>query len=163
MFHLPVVHLQDCPGFLIGKQAEEEMTIRHGSRALIAMAQMTTPFTCVVIRKAFGVAGAANRKPGSTHPRLAWPSGRWGSLPVQGGIEVAYRAELSALVGADHDSAVAEIRERLDRLSSPFRSADSFAIDDVIDPRETRPLLCRWANLVSPSVQPGPTAFSYRC
>lgn len=162
-FHLPVVHLEDCPGFLIGKEAEDDMTIRHGSRALIAMAQMTSPFTCVVIRKAFGVAGAANRKPGSTHPRVAWPSGRWGSLPVQGGIEVAYRAELADLDGDAHDRAVAEIRERLDRMSSPFRSADSFAIDDVIDPRDTRPFLCRWANLVSPTMQAGPTAFGYRC
>ncbi|MFN0026632.1 MAG: acyl-CoA carboxylase subunit beta [Acidimicrobiales bacterium] len=162
-FHLPVVHLQDCPGFLIGKQAEDDATIRHGSRALIAMAQMTVPFTAVVIRKAFGVAGAANRRPGSVHPRVAWPSGRWGSLPVQGGIEVAYRGELSHLQGDDYQQAIAEIRERYERISSPFRSSDNFSIDDVIDPRETRPFLCRWVNLVAPTLHPGPAAFSYRC
>lgn len=162
-FHLPVVHLEDCPGFLIGKQAEDDMTIRHGSRALIAMAQMTTPFFAVIVRKAFGVAGASNRRPGSTHPRVAWPSGRWGSLPVQGGIEVAYRAELAGLDDEARAAAVAEIRTRLDNLSSPFRSSDNFSVDDVIDPRETRPMLCRWANLVGPTVRPGPVSFGYRC
>lgn len=53
-FHLPVIHLEDCPGFLIGKKAEDEATIRHGSRALLALAQLKTPFASVVIRKAFG-------------------------------------------------------------------------------------------------------------
>ena len=161
-FHLPVVHLEDCPGFLIGKRAEDEATIRHGSRALLALAQLTTPFAAVVIRKAFGVAGAANRKPGSTHFRWSWPSGRWGSLPVQGGIEVAYKAELAELSGDALDTRIAEIRQRLDRLSSPFLSAENFSIDDIIDPRQTRRLLCQWANLAAASRQPGPTSFSYR-
>lgn len=161
-FHLPVVHLEDCPGFLIGKKAEDEATIRHGSRALLAMGQLKTPFASVVIRKAFGVAGASNRKPGSTHFRWSWPSGRWGSLPVQGGIEVAYKAELAELEGDALDTRIAEIRQRLDRMSSPFLSAETFAIDDIIDPRETRPLLCEWANLVADARQPGQEAFTYR-
>ena len=161
-FHLPVVHLEDCPGFLIGKKAEDEATIRHGSRALLALGQLTTPFAAVVIRKAFGVAGAANRKPGSTHFRWSWPSGRWGSLPVQGGIEVAYKAELADLDPDQVDARVAEIRRRLDRMSSPFLSAETFAINDIIDPRDTRPLLCDWANLVADARTTGPSAFTYR-
>src|SRR5262249_26138951 len=96
-FHLPLVHLEDCPGFLIGKQAEEDATIRSVPPALAALGQSTSPFCCLVIRKAFGVAGAANRKPGSTHFRYAWPSADWGSLPIEGGLEVAYRAELAGL------------------------------------------------------------------
>ena len=94
-FHLPLIHLEDCPGFLIGKQSEEEATIRHGSAALAALGQTNVPFCCVVVRKAFGVAGGANHKPGSHHFRAAWPSGDWGSLPIEGGIEVAYKAELA--------------------------------------------------------------------
>ncbi|MDG2112930.1 MAG: carboxyl transferase domain-containing protein, partial [Actinomycetota bacterium] len=86
-FHLPVVHLEDCPGFLIGKESEEDSTIRYGSQALAALGQLTTPFACVVIRKAFGVAGAANNKPGAHSFRYSWPSGDWGSLPIEGGIE----------------------------------------------------------------------------
>ncbi len=161
-FHLPVVHLEDCPGFLIGKQSEEEATIRHGSRALAALGQCTSPFSCVVIRKAFGVAGAANHKPGSNHFRWSWPSGDWGSLPVEGGIEVAYRTELADLSGPDYDAELARIRARLDHFRSPFRSAEAFEIDDVIDPRDTRGVLCRWANLVAGARRPGRSAFSYR-
>ena len=82
-------------GFLIGKQSEESATIRFGSQALAALGQTTVPFCSVVIRKAFGVAGAANTKPGSHHFRFSWPSGDWGSLPIEGGIEVAYKAELA--------------------------------------------------------------------
>ncbi len=161
-FHLPVVHLEDCPGFLIGKQSEEEATIRHGSRALAALGQCTSPFSCVVIRKAFGVAGASNNKPGSTHFRWSWPSGDWGSLPVEGGIEVAYRTELAGLEGDAYDAELARIRTRLDRYRSPFRSAEVFEVDDVIDPRETRSALCRWANLVAGARRPGPSRFGYR-
>lgn len=159
-FHLPLVHLEDCPGFLIGKASEESATIRHGSRALAALGQSTSPFACVVVRKAFGVAGAANTKPGTMSFRFAWPSGDWGSLPIEGGIEVAYRTELADV--DDYEAEVTKIRERLNRYRSPFRSTDNFEVEEVIDPRDTRPILCRWANLVAPVRQRGRMAFTYR-
>lgn len=159
-FHLPLLHLEDCPGFLIGKQAEEEGTIRFGSEVLAALGQSPSPFCSVVIRKAFGVAGAGNHKPGSHHFRYAWPSGDWGSLPIEGGIEVAYRKELAD--AGDYEAELAEIKERLNRLRSPFRSAEHFEIEEIIDPRETRPRLCEWAQLARRASRPGPTAFSYR-
>jgi acetyl-CoA carboxylase carboxyltransferase component len=162
MFHLPLIHLEDCPGFLIGKQSEEEATIRLGSMALAALGQSQSPFCCVVIRKAFGVAGAANHKGGTAHFRYSWPSGDWGSLPIEGGLEVAYKAELAAFEGEAFDREVAKIRERLNRYRSPFRSAEPFEIEEVIDPRDTRPLLCRWANLVAPARKPGPVSWTYR-
>ncbi len=162
MFHLPLVHLEDCPGFLIGKQSEEEGTIRLGSTALAALGQVQSPFCCVVIRKAFGVAGASNRKPGSVHFRYSWPSGDWGSLPIEGGLEVAYKAELAAFEGDALEAEIDVIRNRLNRYRSPFRSAEPFEIEEVIDPRETRPLLCQWANLVAPTRQPGPVTWTYR-
>ena len=159
-FHLPLVHLVDCPGFLIGKQSEEEATIRFGSSALAALGQATVPFCSVVIRKAFGVAGAANTKPGSHHFRFAWPSGDWGSLPIEGGIEVAYKAELAE--ADDFDAHLQEIKDRLNRVRSPFRSAEFFEIEEIIDPRDTRSNLCRWVNLAYKVLKPGPVAFSYR-
>jgi len=161
-FHLPLIHLEDCPGFLIGKQSEEECTIRYGSVALAALGQSTSPFACVVIRKAFGVAGAANRKPGTTHFRYSWPSGDWGSLPIEGGLEVAYKAELAEFEGEARAAEIDKIRERLNRYRSPFRAAEVFEIEEVIDPRDTRPLLCRWANLVAPMRRPGAMAWTYR-
>ncbi len=159
-FHLPVVHLEDCPGFLIGKESEEQATIRYGSAALAALGQLTTPFACVVVRKAFGVAGAANNKPGAHSFRYAWPSGDWGSLPIEGGIEVAYKQDLAD--SDDPDGLLEEIRERLNRVRSPHRAAEFFEIEEIIDPRDTRPLLCEWIDLVQRSIPLGPSSFGYR-
>tara|TARA_B100000405_G_scaffold295314_1_gene249210 strand:- start:134 stop:1684 length:1551 start_codon:yes stop_codon:yes gene_type:complete len=159
-FHLPLVHLVDCPGFLIGKQSEENATIRYGAQALAAFGQASVPFCSVVVRKAFGVAGAANTKPGNHHFRFAWPSGDWGSLPIEGGIEVAYKAELAE--SDDYDGDLAKIKERLNRVRSPFRSAEYFEIEEIIDPRDTRPNLCRWANLAYGALKPVPASFTYR-
>ncbi len=159
-FHLPLIHLEDCPGFLIGKESEESATIRFGSQALAAFGQAPVPFCCIVVRKAFGVAGAANSKPGSHHFRLAWPSGDWGSLPIEGGIEVAYKAEIAE--AADPDAHLAKIKERLNRLRSPFRSAEYFEVEQIIDPRETRRHLCDWAKLARRATKPVPARFAYR-
>jgi acetyl-CoA carboxylase carboxyltransferase component len=159
-FHLPLVHLEDCPGFLIGKQSEENATIRFGSQALAALGQAQVPFCCVVVRKAFGVAGGANNKPGSHHIRVAWPSGDWGSLPIEGGIEVAYKAELAE--AANPDEHLAAIKARLNNVRSPFRSAEYFEIEEIIDPRDTRSLLCRWIRLAVRSQRAEPANFWYR-
>ena len=159
-FHLPILHLVDCPGFLIGKQSEETATIRYGSQALAALGQANVPFASVVIRKAFGVAGAANSKPGSHHFRFAWPSGDWGSLPIEGGIEVAYKAELAEV--SDYDAHLKKIKERLNKVRSPFRSAEYFEIEEIIDPSQTRSHLCRWANLAYAALTPGTSTFTYR-
>ena len=159
-FHLPVIHLEDCQGFLIGKQSEEEATIRYGSAALAALGQLTTPFCCVVIRKAFGVAGAGNHKPGSHHFRAAWPSGDWGSLPIEGGIEVAYKAEIAE--AENPDAHLAKIKERLNNLRSPYRSAEFFEIEEIIDPRKTRAYLCQWAKIAQRALRTDPPNFGYR-
>jgi acetyl-CoA carboxylase carboxyltransferase component len=73
--------------------------------------------------------------------RLAWPSAEWGSLPIEGGVAVAYRREIAA--AADPIRRQQEIEEELRALNSPWRTAEAFGIEDIIDPRETRPLLCR--------------------
>ncbi|MBT3427920.1 MAG: methylmalonyl-CoA carboxyltransferase [Gammaproteobacteria bacterium] len=159
-FHLPLLHLVDCPGFLIGKQSEQAGTIRIGSTALAALGQANVPFCSVVVRKAFGVAGAANTKPGSHHFRYAWPSGDWGSLPIEGGIEVGYKAELAE--ADDYDSHLESIKTRLNRVRSPFRSAEFFEIEDIINPQETRQHLCNWIKLAYQALQTGPSHFSYR-
>ena len=161
-FHLPLIHLEDCPGFLIGKQSEEDATIRYGSLALAALGQSTSPFCSIVVRKAFGVAGAANNKPGATHFRYSWPSGDWGSLPIEGGLEVAYKAELAEFEGEAFEAEVEKIRQRLNRYRTPFRSAEVFEIEEVIDPRDSRPILCRWANLVAPVRRTGTMAWTFR-
>jgi acetyl-CoA carboxylase carboxyltransferase component len=159
-FHLPVIYLVDCPGFLIGKQAEETGVIKQGVRAMSAMWQTSIPWCSVIIRNTFGVAGAAHKNGGRLALRYAWPSGRWGSLPLEGGIEAAYRADIA---GADDPAAKKqEIEERLDKLRSPFRSAEAFWIEEIVDPRKTRPLLLDFANLAAPLRTAGKSYFQMR-
>jgi acetyl-CoA carboxylase carboxyltransferase component len=159
-FHLPVVHLVDVPGFVIGIEAEKAGTIRQGARALAAIYQARVPFCSIIIRKVFGVAGAGHTPHQKLHYRYAWPSGDWGSLPVEGGIEAAYRAELD--VAPDRDKLRVEIEERLNKFRSPFRTAEPFLVEEIIDPRDTRPLLCEFANLVAKLREPGPVATAMR-
>jgi acetyl-CoA carboxylase carboxyltransferase component len=159
-FHLPVVHLVDVPGFVIGVEAEKAGTIRHGARALAAIYQARVPFCSIIIRKVFGVAGAGHTPHHRLHYRYAWPSGDWGSLPVEGGIEAAYRAELDA--APDRDKLRGEIEERLNRYRSPFRTAETFLIEEIIDPRDTRPLLCEFVNLTAKLREPRPVATQMR-
>ncbi|MFN3516289.1 MAG: acyl-CoA carboxylase subunit beta [Novosphingobium sp.] len=144
-FRLPVVHLVDNPGFMIGFAAESSGTIRYGVQAMNAIYRATVPLCCVVIRRAYGIAGSAMSNAEAFQYRFAWPSGDWGSLPIEGGIEVAYKSEIEA--AQDPQAHLEAIRERLGRLRSPFRTAERFGIEDIIDPRETRPLLCEFADL----------------
>jgi acetyl-CoA carboxylase carboxyltransferase component len=160
VFHLPVVHLVDVPGFLIGLEAEQAATIRYGARALASILQTSVPWCTMIIRKVFGVAGSAHQNTGHYCMRYAWPSGDWGSLPVEGGVEAAYRAEIEA--ADDPDAKLAEITARLEELRSPFRAAEAFLPEEIIDPRDTRPLLCEFANIAAPLRQTGVTRFTYR-
>ena len=155
-FHLPVVHLVDQPGFVIGTHAERASTIRHGARALAAVYQASVPWCSVILRKVFGVAGAAHSNASRLQYRFAWPSGDWGSLPLEGGIEAAYRAQLEA--AEDPEVLRREIEQRLDAVRSPFRTAEAFLIEEIIDPRDTRPLLCEFAELTAPLRGTGPMA-----
>ena len=162
-FHLPVVHLVDQPGFMVGLAGEEAGTIRNGVRAVAAIHQASVPWCSVLIRKVFGVGGAGHQSSSRLSYRYAWPSGRWGSLPVQGGVEAAFRAELDALADEPARQArIAEITARMDAVASPFRTAEAFLVEEIIDPRDTRPLLCEFADLAAPLRQPGPTAHGYR-
>jgi len=153
-FHLPVVYLMDCPGFMVGLEAEKAATIRHGVRAMAAVNQSTVPWCTVIVRNNFGVAGVVHQPADRFSIRYAWPSAYWGSLPLEGGIEAAYRAEIDA--APDPKAKLKEIEERLNKLRSPFRTAEKFWVEEIIDPRKTRALLCEFARLAEPLRRPGP-------
>ncbi len=160
-FHLPIVYLMDCPGFMVGLEAEKAATIRHGVRAMAAVNQSTVPWCTVIVRNNFGVAGVVHQPADRFSIRYAWPSAHWGSLPLEGGIEAAYRAEIDA--AQDPKAKLKEIEERLTKLRSPFRSAEKFWVEEIIDPRKTRALLCEFARLAEPLRTPGPpTAMTTR-
>ena len=143
-FHLPIVTLTDQPGLAIGREAERKGTIRYGVRAISAIYQATVPGAEIILRRVFGVGGAGMTNRHRFTQRYAWPSADWGSLPIEGGIEAAYRRDLEA--SDDPASLFEEIRTRLDAVRSPFRTAERFGIEDIIDPRDTRPLLCEWVH-----------------
>ncbi len=159
-FHLPVVHLVDNPGFVVGSAGERAATIRYGARALAAVYQARVPWCSVLLRRVFGVAGAAHQNGARLHYRYCWPSGDWGSLPMEGGIEAAYRAQLEE--ADDPEALRAEIEARMNVMRSPFRTAESFNAEEIIDPRDTRPLLCEFANLAAPLRQPGSRSWGLR-
>jgi acetyl-CoA carboxylase carboxyltransferase component len=153
-FHLPVVHLVDQPGFVIGTRSEQAGTIRRGARALAAVYQAEVPWASVLIRRVFGVAGAAHRNAARHGFRVAWPSGDWGSLPIEGGLEVAFKRLLADV--EDPDAVKADITRRLDAVRSPFRTAEAFLVEDIIDPADTRPLLCDWVEGAYETMASGP-------
>jgi acetyl-CoA carboxylase carboxyltransferase component len=159
-FHLPIVHLVDCPGFQVGLRAESSAVIRWGVRALSAINQTTVPWCSIIVRNCYGVGGLGHQPVSHLCLRYAWPSASWGSLPLEGGIEAAYRAEIDA--ADDPQAKLEEIEERLNRLRSPFRTAEPFWVDEIIDPRDTRRLLCEFASLAAPLRTPGPSSFGMR-
>ena len=110
-----------------------------------AIYNATVPLCSVVVRRAYGIAGSAMSNADAFQYRFAWPSGDWGSLPIEGGIEVAYKSELEA--AEDPAAHLEAIRARLNLVRSPFRSAERFSVEDIIDPRDTRALLCEFADL----------------
>ena len=145
LFRLPIVHLVDNPGFMIGREAEVAGTIRYGVQAMNAVYKATVPLASVVMRRAYGIAGSAMSNADLYQYRYCWPSGDWGSLPIAGGLEVAYKSEIEA--AEDPAAELDAIRARLAKVTSPFRSAERFNVEDIIDPRDTRPLLCEFAEL----------------
>jgi acetyl-CoA carboxylase carboxyltransferase component len=145
-FHLPVVNFVDNPGFLIGTAAERAGTVRAGARALVAVYQALTPWISILIRRCYGVAGAGHGNAQALNLRYAWPSGDWGSLPIEGGVQAAYRRDIES--SPDPDARRREIEGALNQFRSPLRTAEAFGVEEIIDPRDTRPLLCEWVEQV---------------
>ncbi|MBW2232751.1 MAG: methylmalonyl-CoA carboxyltransferase [Deltaproteobacteria bacterium] len=153
-FHLPVVNFVDNPGFLVGREAEKRGTIRKGVRALTAVFQASVPWCSIIVRKAYGVAGAGHSNHTRSSPRYAWPSGEWGSLPIEGGVEAAYKRVIAA--SEDPDATRRELEAKLESLRNPILTAESFGVEELIDPRETRPLLVEWARRACEIVESSP-------
>jgi acetyl-CoA carboxylase carboxyltransferase component len=141
-FHLPIVNFVDQPGVMIGREAEKQGTIRKAIRALQAIEQSQVPWVAVLVRKAFGVAGSGYGRQRDLNLRYAWPSGFWGSIPVEGGVQAAYWREIQA--AEDPEARLKELMDYYHRFESPFRTAERFGVQDIIDPRDTRPILCDW-------------------
>jgi propionyl-CoA carboxylase beta chain len=159
-FHLPVVHFVDCPGFAVGVKAETAGVTRAGVRAMTAVYQADVPVCSVVIRKAYGLAGSAMMNQTRTKWRYCWPSGDWGSLPMAGGIEAAFRKELSE--AENPDELKAQLYRKFEAIRSPFRTAESFLAEEIIDPRDTRPLVVEFVHHAYRVLKAEPRSFGMR-
>ena len=159
-FHLPLVDFADEPGLLVGLQSEKAGIERAGTRLVCATVQSRMPWVTFAIRRLYGVGGQTHHRPTGMFQRYAWPSANWGSMPIAGGTAAAYRREIEA--AEDPDAKRAEIEERLQRLTSPFRTAEVTG-QDVIDPRDSRPLLVEFVRdaqrVLAEQLGPGPVPY----
>jgi acetyl-CoA carboxylase carboxyltransferase component len=137
-FHIPMVFLADVPGFLVGKKAEREGILRRGLRVGYVLAFASMPRVSVVLRKGYGQGSVAmcGHNMGQTI-QLTWPSGEFGALPLEGGVNAAYRTKV------EDKGELKEIQAQFDQYGSPFICAETFNFDDLIDPRDTRPLIIK--------------------
>lgn len=147
-FHIPLVFFLDVPGFMIGKESEEAAILREGARAIHAKCQATVPIISVVTRKCYGMGGGVGIDKYGLDFKIAWPSGEWGSLAVEGGVRAQYRREIES--APDPQQREKELEAELKRITSPFLTAEAFAVEDLIDPRDTRPYLCRFIKAMQP-------------
>jgi len=157
-FHLPLVYFADEPGFMVGLEAQKQGIVRAGAKMVCATCSTRMPWIAFVIRQLFGVAGGCHIRASGMYKRYAWPSGYWGSMHIEGGANAAYRREIEA--APDSEAKRDEIERRLQAISSPFRTAEAGNIESIVDPRDTRPLLCDFIEAAQGvlKTQLGPTA-----
>ena len=145
-FHLPIINFADQPGFVVGPAAESAGTLKQGARAITAIEHSTIPWATVIVRRLYGVAGQSHQKHTEWVYRVAWPSGEWDSIPIEGVVAAAYRREIEAQ--PDPEAYRLELEEKLFKLRSIFPTAEIGGVEDIIDPRDTRRLLGDWLDLM---------------
>lgn len=165
LFHLPVLNLVDNPGFAVGREHEVASTIRAGGTWMVAFAQARVPVFTVLLRRSFGVAGNNYATPRlGAHVRVAWPAADVGGIPPEGGIEAAYKRQLAE--AEDPAALRAEIDARIEAARGPIGPLNRFQLEEMIDPRDTRPLVCEWIRtayrFASHPDQLGPRPLAFR-
>ena len=145
-YHIPLIFLLDVPGVMTGPQSEREGALRYGLAVAYSLAWADVPKITVVIRKAFGFGGCAMCGYGAGQTlTLAWPTADFGSIPTDSGVLAAYGAQLAA---SDNPEALQkQLEEAYKKYCGPYPAAGIFNVDDVIDPRETRPKIIRALDL----------------
>jgi acetyl-CoA carboxylase carboxyltransferase component len=152
-FDIPLVTLVDTPGMMVGPEVEETALVRHCSRLFVTGVNLDVPVVSVVIRKSYGL-GAQAMMAGSTKAPLAcvaWPTGEFGGMGLEGAVRLGYRNELAAIVDpSERETAFQAMVDRMYEHGKALSVATHFEIDDVIDPVDTR----RWIRSVVGSWNP---------
>ena len=165
LFHLPILNLVDNPGFAVGLEHEVTGTIRRGGEWMVAFAQVSVPVFTVLMRRSFGVAGNNYATPRSrASMRVAWPAADVGGIPPEGGIEAAYKRQLAE--AEDPQALRDELMARIESARGPVGPLSKFQIEELIDPRDTRRLICDWVEtawrIISQPARLAPRALQFR-
>jgi acetyl-CoA carboxylase carboxyltransferase component len=154
-FDVPLLFLCDTPGMMVGPEIERTGLVRHCSRMFVTGANLTVPFFTIVLRKMYGLGGQAMAGGSTKAPMftVAWPTGEFGGMGLEGSVRLGYRKELEAIADPDERQALFdEMVERLYEHGKALNSASHFEIDDVIDPADSR----RWLTRALRSLPPAP-------
>jgi acetyl-CoA carboxylase carboxyltransferase component len=141
-FNIPLVFLQDVPGFMVGSKVEHAGIIRHGAKMLYAVSRATVPKVTVVVRKAYGAGYyVMNGKAYEPDLIVAWPSAEISVMGAEGAVNIIGRSAIEASDNPDEtrEQMLEAVRAQID----PYIAAGNAMIDDIIDPRETRPTIIR--------------------
>jgi acetyl-CoA carboxylase carboxyltransferase component len=155
-YNIPLVTFVDCPGFLPGVDQEYHGVIRHGAKIIYAYTAATVPKISIVTRKAMGGSYVAmSSKQMRNDLAYAWPTAQIAVMGAEAAVRILYRKELAAAAdpAAMERKCVEEYREK---FFNPYRAADLGQIDEVIEPRETRPRLIRALEVLRTKVQQNP-------
>ena len=143
---LPIVSLIDTPGFMVGPEVEKTAQVRHVSRLFVAAGALRVPFFSVVLRKGYGL-GAMGMAAGGFHQpffTIAWPTGEFGGMGLEGAVRLGFRKELEAVpAGAERDALFAQLVAQQYQHGEAMNMATALEIDAVIDPADTRAWLAR--------------------
>ena len=141
-FNIPLLFLQDVPGFWVGSRVEKAGIIRHGAKMLYAVASATVPKITVIIRKVYG-AGYYVMNGRAYEPDLivAWPTAEISLMGAEGAVNIIFRKQIEA--AEDPAKARKDLVAQFKQYIDPYIAAGNALVDDVIDPRETRPIICR--------------------
>lgn len=155
-FDIPVVTLVDTPGMMVGPEVEKTALVRHCTRLFVTGANISVPMIGVVLRKSYGL-GAQAMMGGSTKAPLAcvaWPTGEFGGMGLEGAVRLGYRNELAAISDPDErERTFQQMVDRMYEVGKAVNVASHFEIDDVIDPADTR----RWISaLLTAAPAPAP-------
>ncbi|KAF1966585.1 ClpP/crotonase [Bimuria novae-zelandiae CBS 107.79] len=158
VFNIPLLQFVDIPGYAIGTAAERTATMRHGVALATTYYSTTMPIFSVIVRRVYGVAGGVMLDCRDPRMRVAWPSGVWGSLPLEGGIEVGHSFELKEIEKKEgrekRNQRYKELEDEYRRLMNPVRTANHFGVEEIIDPAYTRRVCCEWVTHVYESLLP---------
>jgi acetyl-CoA carboxylase carboxyltransferase component len=157
-FDIPILFLCDTPGIMVGPEVEKTALVRHASRMFVTGASLTVPFFTIILRKAYGLgaqamAGGSFKSPMFT---VAWPTGEFGGMGLEGAVKLGFRNELAAIEEPEKRKALFdEMVERMYERGKAVNTASHFEIDDVIDPMDSR----RWiATAMRSAPSPAPRA-----